>query len=49
MLNVNALHTYVTETDITPEILSLAESMGGTVVLEVLVPVSRPGDRYEVL
>lgn len=46
-LNLDALHAYTTRADVTPEIEGIARSMGGEVVMEVFIPVSRPGERYE--
>lgn len=48
-LNLDAIHAYTTRDDITPEVAGIARTMGSEVVMEVFLPVSRPGERYETL
>lgn len=47
-LNLDAIHAYTTREDLTPEVKSIARTMGSEVTMEVFVPVSRPGQPYEL-
>ena len=48
-LNLDAIHAYTTRDDLTPEVKAIARTMGAEVTMEVFLPVSRPGERYEQL